>query len=396
MSLSGLIFDIDGTLMDTNGHHVEAWRRAFGRYGYTVPADRIEVEIGKGGDKLVPSILGDEADERHGDKLREASAEEFRKIAGEQKFKLFAGAEELLAELRRRGMRTAIATSAGTMHLEAMERNTGVKLRDLVDETITADDADQSKPSPDLVLASCRKLGLSPAQCAMVGDTIYDAEACRGAGVAMLGVLTGYNTAQTLLRSGARAVWQDIGDLLSHLDEALERASPGPADLSQETLEHLMREALVVAREGMENGEAPIGCLIARGDGTIIARGYNEMQGRRSKVAHAEMVAFERAAGEVPLDARDLIMVSTLEPCVMCTGAAMAAAVDVIIYGLRAPADSGTGRVRPPESPENQMPRIVGDILPDDCRALFQEWLRDHANEEQRPYIEQLLATTGK
>lgn len=394
MSLSGLIFDIDGTLMDTNEHHVEAWRRAFERYGYTVPADRIRVEIGKGGDKLVPSILGNQADERHGEKLREASAEEFQAIAGERKFRLFAGAEELLAELRRRGLRTAIATSAGTQHLDAMERNTGVKLRELVDETVTADDADQSKPSPDLVLASCGKLGLSPAQCAMVGDTIYDAEACRGAGVAMLGVLTGYNTAQTLLGSGARAVWQDVGDLLAHLDEALELASPGPADLTQETMERLMREALAVAREGMENGEAPIGCVIARGDGTIIARGYNEMQRRQSKVAHAEIVAFERAAGHVPLDARDLIMVSTLEPCVMCTGAAMAAAVDVIIYGLRAPADSGTGRVRPPESPENQMPRIVGDILSDECRALFKEWLRDHANEEQRPYIEQLLDTT--
>lgn len=395
MALSGLIFDIDGTLMDTNEHHVEAWRRAFERYGYTVPADRIRIEIGKGGDKLVPSILGDAADEKDGDKLRERSAEEFQNIAGEKKFKLFEGAEELLAELRRRGLRTAIATSAGTRHLDAMERNTGVKLRELVDETVTSDDADQSKPSPDLLLASCKKLGLSPAQCAMVGDTIYDAAACRSAGVAMLGVLTGYNTEQTLLGSGARAVWKDVGDLLAHLDEALERASPGPANLTQETMEDLMRQAISVAREGMENGEAPIGCLIARGDGTIIARGYNEMQGRRSKIAHAEIVAFDRAAGRVPLDARDLIMVSTLEPCVMCTGAAMAAAVDVIIYGLRAPADSGTGRVRPPESPENQMPRIVGAILSDECRALFQEWLRDHANEEQHPYIEQLLETTG-
>ena len=156
-----------------------------------------------------------------------------------------------------------------------------------------------------------------------------------------------------------------------------------------------MREALSVARQGMEDGEAPIGCVIARGDGSIVARGYNERLRRRSKIAHAEIVAFERVDGLVPLDARDLIMVSTLEPCVMCTGAAMAAAVDVIVYGLRAPADSGTGRVRPPESPENQMPRIVGEILPDECRALFEEWLRDHANDEQRPYIEQLLKKTG-
>jgi len=103
-----------------------------------------------------------------------------------------------------------------------------------------------------------------------------------------------------------------------------------------------MRHALGVAREGMAVGEAPIGCVIARGDGSIVARAFNEMNGRQCKIAHAEIVAFQRMAGKVPLEADDLIHVSTLEPCVMCTGAAMEAAVETIVFGLRAPPDNGT------------------------------------------------------
>jgi len=154
----------------------------------------------------------------------------------------------------------------------------------------------------------------------------------------------------------------------------------------------LMREALRTAEEGMEAGEAPIGCVIARGDGTIIARAFNEMNRTGNKTAHAEIVAFARAAGKAPLEARDLILASTLEPCVMCTGAAMEAAVDVIYYGLRAPADAGTGRVRPPESPESSMPRIIGDVLAGESRRLFERWLERHRETPQAAYVEQLLA----
>lgn len=160
--------------------------------------------------------------------------------------------------------------------------------------------------------------------------------------------------------------------------------------------ESLMRDALAVAREGMASGEAPIGCVLARGDGTVVARAFNEMNRTQSKIAHAEIVAFNRAAGRVPLEARDLILVSTLEPCVMCTGAAMEAAVATIVFGLRAPADSGTGRVTPPQSPESQMPRIIGDVLADESRALFEHWLAMNATSLQAAYVKQLLAQDGR
>jgi tRNA(Arg) A34 adenosine deaminase TadA len=156
-----------------------------------------------------------------------------------------------------------------------------------------------------------------------------------------------------------------------------------------------MHEALGEARAGLAAGDAPIGAVLARGDGTVLARGHNEVWSRGSKTAHAEIVAFEHSVGQVPLEARDLVLVSTLEPCVMCLGAAMEAAVDTIVYGLVAPPDGGTHRVRPPESPESQMPRVIGDVLAAESRALLERWLAEHANPQQAPYIEQLLATTS-
>ena len=109
--LSALILDIDGTLVDTNAFHIEAWRRAFESRGYRINADRIAVEVGKGGDMLVPSILGKSADESDGDELRKRQPEEFRKIAAEKGITVFPGTFKLLAELRRRKITTVLATS---------------------------------------------------------------------------------------------------------------------------------------------------------------------------------------------------------------------------------------------------------------------------------------------
>jgi HAD superfamily hydrolase (TIGR01509 family) len=396
MALDALIFDLDGTLLDTNAAHVQSWVRAFERHGYKVLADRIGPEIGKGGDNLVPAILGDEAEERDGEALRASSLEEFLRIAKRERFRMFDGVEALLDALRERGLRIALATSSSDENLEAMFESVGVDLRPRFDAVVSKSDVEESKPAPDVVLAALGKLALSPAQCAMVGDTPFDALSAKRAGVVTLGLLSGRLHAEPLLRSaGARHVWRDPAHLLAELDKALDLASPGPARRSAELTERLMREALAVAREGMAAGEAPIGCVLATGDGTVIARGYNEMTRTQNKTAHAEIVTFARAAGKVPLEARDLLLVSTLEPCVMCTGAAMESAVDTIFFGLRAPADAGSERVRPPESPESQMPRIVGDVLADESRALFEAWYAEHRDEPQAAYIGELLKLTG-
>ncbi|HZZ45086.1 MAG TPA: nucleoside deaminase [Tepidisphaeraceae bacterium] len=166
--------------------------------------------------------------------------------------------------------------------------------------------------------------------------------------------------------------------------------------IQQSLTERLMLDALAVAREGMIAGEAPIGCVLARGNGTIISSAHNEQNRSGDKIAHAEIVAFHRAAGRVPRDARDLILVSTLEPCVMCLGAAMEAAVALVIFGIRAPADSGTDRVRPPSSPESRMPRIVGGVMAAESRSLFEQWLPMITDPQQMAYARQLLSSTQR
>jgi HAD superfamily hydrolase (TIGR01509 family) len=397
MALSGFVFDLDGTIVDSNALHVEAFRRAFAARGYKVGGDRIFVEVGKGGDKLVPAIIGEELDRVDGDAIRDAHPREYAKLVGERGLRVLPGARELAAELRRRGLRTVLATSSGEGHLKATEQGSGLKLREMFDEVVGADDAEQSKPAPDVVAASVKMLGVSPAECAMLGDTPYDAWSARDAGVICFGLTCGGHDEKTLRGSGCRAVWRDPAEVLAKLDEALRMASPGSVRLTHSRLDALMREALTSAREGMEAGEAPIGCVLARSDGSVIARAYNELNRTGVKTAHAEMAAFARSAGKVPPEARDLLLVSTLEPCVMCLGASMEAAVDTIVYGLRAPADSGTGRVEPPQSPESQMPRIVGGVLAREGRDLFEQWLRKPGNNPQQvAFVRQLLALTER
>jgi HAD superfamily hydrolase (TIGR01509 family) len=225
MALRGMIFDIDGTLVDTNPAHVEAWRRGFQRLGFDIPVERIELEIGKGGDKLVPSVLGNEVEARLGESLRKAQKEEFLAIARREHFRVFPGVEEIFAALRDRGIRTALATSSDDKHLKATLDSAGLDLPQLADVLVTKSDAGASKPDPDLIEVAIKKLGLSPAECAMVGDTVYDAQAARSAGVAFLGVLSGGTPAADLLEAGAIAVWRDVAHLLSELDRALELVS---------------------------------------------------------------------------------------------------------------------------------------------------------------------------
>lgn len=390
-----MIFDIDGTLIDSNPAHVEAWVQAFARLGYKVAADRISVEIGKGGDKLVPSILGASADRKDGDRLRDAQKEAFLALAKRTRLPVFPQARELLAELRRRGLRTALATSSSGEQLDGLFASAGIDFRELVDQTTSADDAAASKPSPDIVEAALGKLGLAPGECAMAGDTVYDAEACRAAGVTCLGVRSGGNDPATLLRAGARGVWRDTADLLQHLDQALDIASPGEARLDQALMERLMRDALAVAAQGLEAGDLPSGCVVARGDGTVIARACNRVDTTGRRTAHGALTALAEAASASREDARDLILVATVEPCVMCLGAAMETAVDAVIYGARAPIDSGTERVQAPQSPGSSMPRLIGGVLAAESRELLERWLRTNPDSGQRPYVEQLLRRTA-
>ena len=221
MTLKAFIFDVDGTLLNTNWAHVEAWRRAFAHFGYTVDPARIALEIGKGGDKLVPDLVGEPAEREHGEALRQEQGAEFLHIAAQTRFAPFPGVADLFHALHARGLKTALATSARRDHFAALCQSAGLDLAALADELVTSSDVEGTKPEPDIVLAAVDRLGLDPGACIMVGDTPHDAEAARRGGVLFLGILGGAWTAGDLLRAGAAGVWRDPADLRDHLDQAL-------------------------------------------------------------------------------------------------------------------------------------------------------------------------------
>jgi len=221
LAVKAVIFDLDGTLVDTNDAHVEAWLAAFRDFGYHVPRSRILPEIGKGGDKLVPSILGEDSDKQDGEALRDAHGRHFLTMAKDTIFHIFPGTEDLLGELRRGSVATAVATSSTKAHLNATLASCGLDLDRLVDHIVTGGPSLDSKPAPDLIQAALAKLASDPQRSIMVGDTRHDGEACARAGVPFLGLLCGGRPPDDLSTAGALALYADPADLLGHLPEAL-------------------------------------------------------------------------------------------------------------------------------------------------------------------------------
>ena len=148
--------------------------------------------------------------------------------------------------------------------------------------------------------------------------------------------------------------------------------------LSAEQMDAFVGEAIAQARKGEGEGEVPIGAVIVVGSGEsarVVARGYNRVNALSRKQAHAEIMAFEDSSGKIALDENEIALVSTLEPCVMCFGAAIEAGIPLVVFGCPAPLDNGTSRVREPESPESKMPQVRGGVRQGECTALFTDWL---------------------
>lgn len=210
---SAVVLDIDGTLLDSNYHHAIAWSRAFDGIGVTVPVWRIHRAIGMGGDRLVAAVAGDDVEDAHGDELRDRWEKEYDDLIDETR--LLAGAQELLSALRARGLAVALASSGIPAH--AQHAFDLLDAERLADTATTAEDAEESKPDPELIDEALSRLGT---RCGcVVGDSVYDIEAASAAGVPSYGVLTGGYGRAELLDAGARNVYEDLDDLRAHVDE---------------------------------------------------------------------------------------------------------------------------------------------------------------------------------
>jgi HAD superfamily hydrolase (TIGR01509 family) len=209
-----VLFDVDGTLVDSNDQHARAWVAALAEAGYRVPFERVRPLIGMGGDKILPILIpGLSEDSEDGRKIGAAR----KKIFKERELPTVRptrGARELLEAVRARGARVVVATSAKSDELDALLAQGGVQA--LVDLAVTGDDAEDSKPDPDIVALALRKAGVRPGEAVMVGDTRYDVEAAHRAGVACVALLCGGNDPATL--SAADAIYADPASLIGGLD----------------------------------------------------------------------------------------------------------------------------------------------------------------------------------
>jgi HAD superfamily hydrolase (TIGR01509 family) len=207
------ILDIDGTLVDTNYQHAVAWFRAFRRLDVTLPLYRIHRHIGMGGDQLVVALAGDEFEREHGDDVRGFEGDLYMDLIEE--VRPLAGARELLETLSDRGHPVVLASSAKQHEVDHYLDLLGA--RELADGWTTSADVERTKPEPDLVAAAVAKSGVAAA--VMVGDSTWDCEAARRAGLATIGVMTGGFSDQELRDAGAVCVFERLEDLLQRLDE---------------------------------------------------------------------------------------------------------------------------------------------------------------------------------
>jgi HAD superfamily hydrolase (TIGR01549 family) len=210
--IEAIVFDVDGTLVDTNYQHAIAWFRAFRRFDVTAPIWRIHRAIGMGGDQLVAAVAGDDVESKHGDDLRSAWTEEFAVFLPQ--VQPFAGARPLMEEVKRRGLSLVLASSGEPQHVEHyLDLIDG---RELADSWTTSADAEQTKPAPDLIETAMKKMDTADA--VMIGDSVWDAEAAGRAGIGTFALRTGGFSVEELMDAGAERVYDSLEDLQADLD----------------------------------------------------------------------------------------------------------------------------------------------------------------------------------
>ena len=209
------IFDIDGTLVDSVDLHASAWQEALARFGHDVTFEQARSQIGKGGDQLIPVFLSEAEQRDHGDEM-----EEWRGKLFKSKYlplvRPFSAVPELLRRVHEAGLKVAAASSAKKSELEVYLDIAGIE--DLVDVATSSEDSEQSKPAPGIFQAALTKLRIEASNTVAIGDTPYDAEAARKAGIPTIGMLCGGFTEVDLRKGGCVAVYPGPGALLACFD----------------------------------------------------------------------------------------------------------------------------------------------------------------------------------
>lgn len=207
--VKAVLFDVDGTLVDSNDAHAAAWVRAFSEFNFAVDAGMVRRCIGMGGDKLMPTVIGIAADSPLGSTIAERRGEIF-KSEYLPNLKPLPGAGRLVATVKQRGLTAVAASSATSDELRALLKVAEAEW--LMDAATSSDDAEQSKPDPDIIIAALQRAQASPDEAVMIGDTPYDVEAAQRAGVRVIALRSGGWRDEDL--KGAAAIYQDPLDLV--------------------------------------------------------------------------------------------------------------------------------------------------------------------------------------
>jgi HAD superfamily hydrolase (TIGR01549 family) len=212
------IFDVDGTLLDSVDFHAMAWHEAMVRFGHDVSFQQVRSQIGKGGDKLIPVFLSEDEQRTHGKELDTWRSEHF-KTKYLPLVRPFSAVPDLLQRARHAGLRIAIASSAKKDELEKYLDIAGAKK--LIDEMVSSEDVDESKPAPDIFIAVLKKLAIDGRDAVAIGDTPYDAEAAGRAEVPTIGLLCGGFTEDELRKAGCAQVYPGPAALLACFERSL-------------------------------------------------------------------------------------------------------------------------------------------------------------------------------
>ena len=209
--IRGAIFDLDGTLVDSNELHVLAWHDTFRHFHKDIPLERLREQIGKGGDQYLPVFLNEREMREFGDEADKLRGEIFKKKYLAH-VKPFPKVPELFERLRAEGKKIALASSGKEAEVQHYEKLLGIG--GMVDCMTTADQVAQSKPKADVFLAALNLLALRPDEAVAVGDTPYDVEAAKKIELPIVGVLCGGFSEEQLRDEGAIAIFRDPADLL--------------------------------------------------------------------------------------------------------------------------------------------------------------------------------------
>lgn len=374
MALDGFLLSLHA-LVDTHDAEAWSWSRTLAAEGFTIPGDRLAAALARDPDDLVFALLGAKVEATRGGRLRAAKRDTFLSyLASGSSDASTSGAScdlasvtparELLRELHRRGIETALVGAFDAEELRAVEQASGIAWGRELDVVALPSEGTRRSISDALSL-----LGMTPAQCAFLGRAWSEVRVAHQLGVVSVATTQGRGARSTLLRAGARVVQEDLQALTPRLDRTLRLLSPATTRFGAPVLEGLMREALALAEQNLAQFRAPLGAVVASGTGEIKGRG-RDLSDTHGCLAHAEMEALRVALPQLRRG-EGAILATTAAPCPMCLAAAAECGIDTVLFG-------GRGAARPSHlrlsAGASGAPRIVGGILELECDALLQRF----------------------